>query len=853
MTLEADLEVAALPEASSGGYAVQDISGFDAPVADSLLLSGGDGSVISNAHEISQELLLSEEEYAGQQPERCCKTITEPLAAACLEHAEERYDTSVASTGNVSPALNSTPPSQRIDNGIETSMLSPQLMDLSRPDSKSAGSNQRTHSLFSPTPHRHNIEINSDMNLSASSLESIGKISDRDLLSPILQSGNGDSMRFSIGTISRTGGDEAAAESSTPILRPKIHTESGDTSVNGSLKNNSASSNLSGSAKRVILRFEDLSDSAGDEDEEEAPPEPVSTPKRQEAESFLDIHESLRSPCPTIIEEDGEEETTESEPSIDHGAENPPNEQPFSTSALATFEDAAELFVESPHPERAQNLIECFANSEPVCHSDTSLSPLKSVHSAERRRSLNLIDRLHRTSFSRRIQVSGPEGASLRRNEDDDNGDKFSAVQNDDIPLVTSHSQTDCFMDTDADMVLKNAWSALESQNTPDEKENLFLPSSFQEDDAFVKNAEVATDSLLIAVDRSVFNVNDVVAAGKEQAQANPHLKGDSVQLIHEESSSTLGASSISFIEQLRGAALRRKMNLSRSRDSLAAKEQKQRSDIAASEAAQLRKEEQERQASAVLELKNRRKAVAVMPSTHTFKARALPQTSGHLGSGGLAGVPKVAKKPTTAPLSPFLGARRQLRKYAEISTTDQIPDQSKEAEHLLTADQNQFKARPLPKTTRAHGGSGHSGVPKVPKRHATVPFSPLLGPRRKPQTEKAVYILNHPKLDDIGVGPCRRLSTASQASASSGHSLVGLEICNQKENNFGRVASDPLREHVVISAFVPRSTARAEQRALFEAERKVKAQQRKEQQERERNVKLKALRKELLELRMSL
>ena len=230
-----------------------------------------------------------------------------------------------------------------------------------------------------------------------------------------------------------------------------------------------------------------------------------------------------------------------------------------------------------------------------------------------------------------------------------------------------------------------------------------------------------------------------------------------------------------------------------------------------------------------------------------------MPSSCGHLGIGGLAGVPKVAKKPTTTPMSPFLGPRRKLRTQEETGTATPFPEPATDAKDMFSADQSKFKARPLPETTGALGCAGQAGVPKVPKRQATVPFSPLLGPRRKTTQliEKAVQKNDRPELVNIKV--VRRSSSASHASLSSGQSLLGLEICNQKENDDVQARIDVSPQHTKTAAFVPRSTARAEKRALFEAERILKEQQRKEQQQRERNEKLKALRKELKELRMSI
>ena len=156
-------------------------------------------------------------------------------------------------------------------------------------------------------------------------------------------------------------------------------------------------------------------------------------------------------------------------------------------------------------------------------------------------------------------------------------------------------------------------------------------------------------------------------------------------------------ASSLMFIERLRGAAHRRKLEVTRSRDSLAAKERQQLISIA---------ESRERQRQALADVKrsqaskNSYEANKVTLYTargytgRPFKARPMIQS----GNWGQAGVPKVEKKPTTIPFSPQIGAKRQQRLR-------------------------------VPALEKGHGGQ--FGVPKVEKRNTTVPVSPQLGVRR--------------------------------------------------------------------------------------------------------------------------
>ena len=157
-----------------------------------------------------------------------------------------------------------------------------------------------------------------------------------------------------------------------------------------------------------------------------------------------------------------------------------------------------------------------------------------------------------------------------------------------------------------------------------------------------------------------------------------------------------IDASSLMFIETLRGAARRRKQEVTRSRDSLAAKEKEQLLSIAES------KERQRQALAKVDETQALQKIAATKQDSimrpigyKPFKARPMIQS----GSGGQVGIPKVEKKPTTIPFSPQLGAKRQQR----------------------------LRVLALEK-----GQGGQFGVPKVEKKKSTVPVSPHLGLRRQ-------------------------------------------------------------------------------------------------------------------------
>ena len=177
-----------------------------------------------------------------------------------------------------------------------------------------------------------------------------------------------------------------------------------------------------------------------------------------------------------------------------------------------------------------------------------------------------------------------------------------------------------------------------------------------------------------------------------------------------------IDVSSQEFIQRIRNAAHRRKKEMTRSRDSLAAKEQEQRLTIAASKQKSLETvTTEESEAFGPL----RSQPISDL-NFKPFKARPLPKTTGEKGGGGLSGVPRVDSKPTTTPSSPRLGSRRR----------DKV--KAKSLEEHKNSSSTIFKARPLPATTNEKGEGGLSGIPKVESKPATIPLSPLLASRKK-------------------------------------------------------------------------------------------------------------------------
>ena len=333
-----------------------------------------------------------------------------------------------------------------------------------------------------------------------------------------------------------------------------------------------------------------------------------------------------------------------------------------------------------------------------------------------------------------------------------------------------------------------------------------------------------------------------------------------------ENAQTLVGASSKVFMEHLRGAAFRRKMNLTRSRDSLVAKEKVQREALAASKvtfqiedhpsekkhhkglqfderrscfkARPVPSANRERTASGLPNVKKRpstvakspllgrrRESTAQQPSLKnqgkkdddsalnrksTFRAKPLPRTTGSFGHGGQVGLPQVSKRHTTVPISPTLGLNKRV-------VMKEPKSQSNEGKENWS-----FKARPAPKTTGVDGRGGLSGVTKVEKRPLTLPLSPLLGNRR-------------PMAD----AECEK-STASI-------DLIGVDFVKTPAG----LASTPLEsESLNIKPFVPHSEQRAMHRAEFEEKRRVHETQRMREESEIRQQKIAALNKELQRIR---
>jgi hypothetical protein len=277
-------------------------------------------------------------------------------------------------------------------------------------------------------------------------------------------------------------------------------------------------------------------------------------------------------------------------------------------------------------------------------------------------------------------------------------------------------------------------------------------------------------------------------------------------------------------VEKLRGAAFKRRMDVSRSRDSLIAKEQLHREQNLvlkiASPAGSHKDDPDGREQD---ETKNKRDITSSNEiPINQFRALPLPKTTGLFeGSYGLAGVPNIRKKEPTKANSPCLGRRRQQR--------------------TLAYQETEIKPRLLPPTYK-EGGS--IGIPRIAKKPATVASSPMLGLRRAQSAKPASSRRS-------SVPHFRRKSLESNSSGSSG-SLLGLALYN-KENPTPPLVQTPINKKKIIQPFVPHSTKRAAQRSAYDARMVEYEHKLREQQQRDRKMLIKTIERDIEKIRKKL
>ena len=263
-----------------------------------------------------------------------------------------------------------------------------------------------------------------------------------------------------------------------------------------------------------------------------------------------------------------------------------------------------------------------------------------------------------------------------------------------------------------------------------------------------------------------------------------------------------LNAQSSALVERLRGAAHKRMITFTRSRDSLAAKE-----------------------------------------SLHLEKLVEVPghdedgvNIEGSDDSGGIEGnvgdtiamepksdlritskpvwVPSVQKRPATVPISPKLGTRR-------------IPAPSKPSEKVESGVKSKSSAaKIMQQTTPISANVEQLGVQKVKRRPKTVPKSPLLGTRRKADDKQSSTKLK---------------ASDKKVYKSPSTSPVGLSFLSKTPSYKSTSGEEN------VAPFTLHSSIRAQERAEFEACRVLKehlrSQEVKEERERLLNEKYKELR----------
>ena len=402
--------------------------------------------------------------------------------------------------------------------------------------------------------------------------------------------------------------------------------------------------------------------------------------------------------------------------------------------------------------------------------------------------------------------------------------------------------------------------------------------------------AESALSSARLSPEANGFEGNELTA----HTQASSHGSATKILAVHstgQDLESTampdltsarqqVDHSSNVFIERIRNAAHLRKVAMTRSRDSLVAKEEEQlRCNAEIKDKARASAVNQHH--SIAPHLTDNQDSFAGAPRGKMFKARPLPPTTGAVGSGGLEGVPKVEKKPTTTPFSPLLGARRpqkpkikclrqpnRTKTIRPVEFSPRKPDvPALKPEKSHTEDPRPFKARVVPKVIRSANNGGQHGVPKVEKRPSTLALSPKLGPRRRSCSANARLPAETNKVlpDSSRNSRLTRSSSVSHTSWSSASTdrkhplqgkspiLVGLQLVTTPRAETPGESENNTPTNSQSWGYEPYSTRRARQRAEYDIRRKTMFELKSalEIQDREREVRriqreLNLLRKDL-------
>jgi hypothetical protein len=288
-------------------------------------------------------------------------------------------------------------------------------------------------------------------------------------------------------------------------------------------------------------------------------------------------------------------------------------------------------------------------------------------------------------------------------------------------------------------------------------------------------------------------------------------------------------------------------MTFTRSRDDLKAKEREQLQANAAAAEKMISEKNANLQHTFTSDTSTSRHSETT--SSHKqFKARPLPETTGIKGIGGLNGVSKVAKKPSTTPFSPLLGARRPQKMPTSVNKkTSKKKKLGKSSEKALPqpASFPVFKARPVPSFVGREGQGGLTGVPKVRKRSATVPKSPMFGLRKNTEDRK----------ENMKEIPCK----SSMQSPMYGQTLAlrGLELLEATPDHTSRVPKENDENQIPHNdqsmAYEPYSTIRAKKRADYDTRRDETMKRKLDSDSKNRQTEIRRMQRELQILRKSL
>ena len=281
-----------------------------------------------------------------------------------------------------------------------------------------------------------------------------------------------------------------------------------------------------------------------------------------------------------------------------------------------------------------------------------------------------------------------------------------------------------------------------------------------------------------------------------------------------------LNAQSSVLAERLRGAAHKRMISITRSRDSLAAKEslhfgKHDDESETDDEAARIIMDRQVALHKVVEEKEVRR-------GVENSQEKVKPSAPSIAGCEDRIGVPKITRRPTTVPISPKLGSRRD-----DLSLSSSAKGMPK-----LVKSNNTEKPKSLGASDE--GKREQRGLPTVKRRPLTIPKSPCLGARRNLPESKASSDnkMKHSKQIDLDKSR-KSPSTASPSFRSD--SPVGLGFLTPASLNSNHDGEENVPP-TVTSPFTLHSSIRAKERALFEASRSINEKLRNEEIKKERD-----------------